>query len=211
MDWMGYLWVGNRSPVSGRLVKTFERSYIEDQSTWAEPMDPYFELTRDAYACDAIMREFGLVPGYGHIINGHTPVKTLKGESPLRAEGRLLVIDGGFLPGIPSQDRHRRLYAHLQLTRHASQGARSIQKRGGSADAQCRHPKRDHAGRCRLASHHGLRHDTVWRYASASTTCASCSKRTDPASYRSMRASKRTQSRQSAPRIAFGGYGGASV
>ena len=96
MDWMWYLWVGNRSPVSGRLVKTFERSYIEDQSTWAEPMDPYFELTRDAYACDAIMREFGLVPGYGHIINGHTPVKTLKGESPLRAEGRLLVIDGGF-------------------------------------------------------------------------------------------------------------------
>ena len=59
-------------------------------------MDPYFELTHDIYACDAIMREFGLMPGYGHIINGHTPVKTKKGEQPIRADGRLLVIDGGF-------------------------------------------------------------------------------------------------------------------
>ena len=93
---MWYLWVGHKSPASGRLVKTFERSYIADESTWAEPMDPYFELTREVPACDAIMREFGIVPGSGHIINGHTPVKTIKGESPIRADGRLLVIDGGF-------------------------------------------------------------------------------------------------------------------
>ena len=96
MDWMWYLWVGHRSPMSGRVVKTFERSYIEDKAAWEEPMDPYFTLTREAPACDAIMREFGLVPGCGHIINGHTPVKTIQGESPLRAEGRLVVIDGGF-------------------------------------------------------------------------------------------------------------------
>lgn len=96
LDWMWYLWVGHNSPASGRLVKTFERSYIADESTWAEPMDPYFELTREVPACDAIMREFGIVPGSGHIINGHTPVKTIKGESPIRADGRLLVIDGGF-------------------------------------------------------------------------------------------------------------------
>ena len=96
LDWMWYLWVGHKSPASGRLVKTFERSYIADESTWAEPMDPYFELTREVPACDAIMREFGIVPGSGHIINGHTPVKTIKGESPIRADGRLLVIDGGF-------------------------------------------------------------------------------------------------------------------
>ena len=96
MDWLWYLWIGHKSPVSGRLVKTFERSYIADRSTWEEPMDPYFELTHDVYACDAIMREFGLMPGSGHIINGHTPVKTIKGESPIRADGRLLVIDGGF-------------------------------------------------------------------------------------------------------------------
>lgn len=96
LDWMWYQWVGHKSPASGRLVKTFERSYIADESTWAEPMDPYFELTREVPACDAIMREFGIVPGSGHIINGHTPVKTIKGESPIRADGRLLVIDGGF-------------------------------------------------------------------------------------------------------------------
>ncbi|MBS7158416.1 MAG: fructose-1,6-bisphosphatase [Collinsella sp.] len=96
LDWMWYMWIGFKSPISGRVVKTFERSYIDDRSTWEEPMDPYFELTHDIYACDAIMREFGLMPGYGHIINGHTPVKTKKGEQPIRADGRLLVIDGGF-------------------------------------------------------------------------------------------------------------------
>ena len=96
LDWMWYLWIGFKSPVSGRLVKTFERSYISDKTTWQEPMDPYFTLTNDPVACDAIMREFHLIPAMGHIINGHTPVKTIDGEKPIRAEGRLLVIDGGF-------------------------------------------------------------------------------------------------------------------
>ena len=96
LDWMWYLWIGHKSPLSGRVVKTFERSYIEDKSTWEEPMDPYFTLTRDIPACDAVMREFSLMPGAGHIINGHTPVKTVDGEKPIRADGRLLVIDGGF-------------------------------------------------------------------------------------------------------------------
>ena len=79
LDWMWYLWIGFKSPMSGRLVKTFERSYLEDRTSWEEPMDPYFTL-----------------PGTGHIINGHTPVKTVAGEKPIRADGRLLVIDGGF-------------------------------------------------------------------------------------------------------------------
>ena len=96
LDWMWYLWVGFKSPASGRLVKTFERSYIEDQSTWKEPMDPYFTLTKEAGPCDTIMREFGVRPEGGHIVNGHTPVKTTKGEKPIRADGKLLVIDGGF-------------------------------------------------------------------------------------------------------------------
>lgn len=96
LDWMWYLWIGFKSPMSGRLVKTFERSYIEDRSSWEEPMDPYFTLTRKIPACDAIMREFRLLPGIGHIINGHTPVKAVAGEKPIRADGRLLVIDGGF-------------------------------------------------------------------------------------------------------------------
>ena len=100
LDWMWYLWIGFKSPASGRLVKTFERSYIDDPATWKEPMDPYFTLTHEAAACDAILREFGVVPDArrisGRIINGHTPVKTGKGEVPIRADGKLLVIDGGF-------------------------------------------------------------------------------------------------------------------
>ena len=97
LDWMWYLWIGFKSPASGRLVKTFERSYIEDTSTWKEPMDPYFTLTREAGPCDAILREFGIqATAQGHIINGHTPVKTKAGEEPVRADGKLLVIDGGF-------------------------------------------------------------------------------------------------------------------
>ena len=93
---MWYLWIGFKSPASGRLVKTFERAYIADKSTWKEPMDPYFTLTEEAGPCDTVLREFGIYPGGGHIINGHTPVKTLAGEQPVRADGKLLVIDGGF-------------------------------------------------------------------------------------------------------------------
>ena len=96
LDWLWYLWIGFRSPASGRYVKTFERSYIEDKSTWEEPMDPYFTLTHEPGACDTVMREFGVTPESGHIINGHTPVKTGSGEKPIRADGKLLVIDGGF-------------------------------------------------------------------------------------------------------------------
>lgn len=96
LDWLWYLWIGFRSPASGRHVKTFERSYIEDTSTWKEPMDPYFTLTHEVSACDAVMREFDIAPETGHIINGHTPVKTASGEKPIRADGKLLVIDGGF-------------------------------------------------------------------------------------------------------------------
>lgn len=96
LDWLWYLWIGFRSPASGRYVKTFERSYIEDQSTWREPMDPYFTLTHEVVACETVMREFGVNPEHGHIINGHTPVKTGNGEKPIRAQGKLLVIDGGF-------------------------------------------------------------------------------------------------------------------
>ena len=100
LDWMWYLWIGFKSPASGRLVRTFERAYIADKSTWQEPMDPYFTLTTAPSVCDDIMREFNVTPmacsPTGHIINGHTPVKTTKGEQPIRADGKLLVIDGGF-------------------------------------------------------------------------------------------------------------------
>lgn len=96
LDWMGYLWCGWQSTFAGRVVKTFERTYIEDKSTWVEPEDPYYALTRDgAAAAQAVLCEFGVDPACGRIVNGHTPVKLPKGESPVRAAGRRLVIDGG--------------------------------------------------------------------------------------------------------------------
>ena len=127
LDWLWYLWIGYRSPASGRYVKTFERSYLEDQATWAEPMDPYFTLTHEVSACDAILREFGVQPEHGHIINGHTPVKTKSGEKPIRAGGKLLVIDGGFCSAyhprtgiagytLISSSRGMRLKAHEAFT-----------------------------------------------------------------------------------------------
>lgn len=96
LDWMWYLWNGSKSPASGRIMKTFERCFVADNRTWHEPMDPYFALTHEEDACNAVLAEFGMPALTGHIVNGHTPVKTTKGEVPIRANGKLLVIDGGF-------------------------------------------------------------------------------------------------------------------
>ena len=96
LDFMYFLWCGLLAPTSGRSFTTFERSFIADESTWEEPSDPYFRLIKEEHTCEKILEEFDLDPKRGHIINGHVPVKVKKGESPLRAGGRALVIDGGF-------------------------------------------------------------------------------------------------------------------
>ena len=96
LDMMWYLWCGNDSPFSGRVFHTFERAVVDDKSTWEEPKNPYFRFWDDENAARMILREFGLDPDSGHIINGHTPVKVKKGESPVKANGKLFVIDGGF-------------------------------------------------------------------------------------------------------------------
>lgn len=96
LDMMWYLWCGNDSPFSGRVFHTFERAMVADESTWAEPRNPYFRYWDDEGTARMILAEFGLDPDTGHIINGHTPVKAKKGESPVKAGGRLFVIDGGF-------------------------------------------------------------------------------------------------------------------
>ncbi len=96
LDMMWYLWCGNDSPFSGRVFHTFERAVVDDQSTWAEPKNPYFSFWEDEKAVEMILTEFGLDPERGHIINGHTPVKAKKGESPVKAGGKLFIIDGGF-------------------------------------------------------------------------------------------------------------------
>ncbi len=96
LDLMYYLWCGPLSPLSGRVMKTFERTFVADKSTWKEPRDPYWELTRSPSVCKQVLRELGGDPEHGHIVNGHTPVKASSGESPVRSGGKVIVIDGGF-------------------------------------------------------------------------------------------------------------------
>ena len=95
-DFMWYLWCGRKSPLSGRNIKTFERTYVLDENTWCEQSNPYYKFYHEEKICNMILHEFGLYSERSHIINGHTPVRTSKGEHPVRAEGKLLVIDGGF-------------------------------------------------------------------------------------------------------------------
>lgn len=94
---MGYLWTGQHSTFMGRIVTTFERTYIADKSTWEEPQDPYYSVTAEIpEACGSVLREFGLDPEHAVILNGHTPVKLPKGQQPVRGGGRRYVLDGGF-------------------------------------------------------------------------------------------------------------------
>ena len=96
LDFMWYLWCGRRSPLCGRNIKSFERTYIADPSVWHEQSDPYYKYYKTEKTCNMILREFGLYSPISHIINGHTPVRTGEGELPVRANGKLIVIDGGF-------------------------------------------------------------------------------------------------------------------
>jgi fructose-1,6-bisphosphatase-3 len=96
-DIMWYLWLGPKSPLFGKAkMTTFERYFIEDKATHSESKNPYYEQINDEKVCHMILKEFGLDSTKSHIVNGHVPVITKKGESPIKANGKLLVIDGGF-------------------------------------------------------------------------------------------------------------------
>lgn len=96
-DLMWYLWCGPKSPLFGKeKAATFERYFVVDKETHKENKNPYFTLIEDEEICNKILREFGLEGKNSHIINGHIPVKEKDGESPIKANGKLLVIDGGF-------------------------------------------------------------------------------------------------------------------
>ncbi len=97
LDYMWYLWCGPCSPLYNKdKMTTFERYFINDKQLIKEAKGAYYELANTYETCCNILREFGLDPAEAHIINGHIPVRTLEGESPLRANGLRLVIDGGF-------------------------------------------------------------------------------------------------------------------
>lgn len=97
MDITWYLWCGVDSPLFGKKkMTTFERYFIEEKATHKEESNPYYELRNREDICNKILAGFGLDPENSHIINGHVPVKVVKGESPIKANGKLFVIDGGF-------------------------------------------------------------------------------------------------------------------
>lgn len=97
LDLMWYLWCGSDSPLFGKdKMTTFERYFIADKKTHKEKKDPYFEYRNSVKVCKMILEDFGLNSETSHIINGHVPVKASNGESPVKADGKLYVIDGGF-------------------------------------------------------------------------------------------------------------------
>ncbi len=104
-DFLWYLWCGIGSPVYGKNKMTsFERYFITEEETWEEIKDPYYHHVEKVSVCCKILREFGISPdSFSHIINGHVPVKIKKGESPIKAGGKLLVIDGGLSKAYQSQ------------------------------------------------------------------------------------------------------------
>jgi fructose-1,6-bisphosphatase-3 len=96
VDFMWYLWCGAKSPVFGKdRMTTFENYFVEDKTTHKEKFNPYYKLSQNEEVCNRILEEFGLPAEGSHIINGHVPVKIKDGETPVKANGKLYVIDGG--------------------------------------------------------------------------------------------------------------------
>lgn len=95
-DLMWYLWLGSKSPLFGKdQMTTFERCFVADKKTHKEHTVPYYKLINRKDICEKILAEFGLDPKNSHILNGHVPVKIKDGESPVKGEGKLFIIDGG--------------------------------------------------------------------------------------------------------------------
>lgn len=96
-DFVWYLWTGEKSSLFGKkTMSTFERYFIEDHTAHIEEKNPYYYLRDNEQVCRTILTTFGLDADKGHIINGHTPVKEIDGENPVKANGKMIVIDGGF-------------------------------------------------------------------------------------------------------------------
>lgn len=97
LDFVWYLWCGRCSPLFGReKMTTFERLYVDDARYHKETRNAYYRYYNDAGFCARVLSDFGIEGRYSHIVNGHVPVKRKDGESPVKAGGRLVVIDGGF-------------------------------------------------------------------------------------------------------------------
>ena len=104
IDYLWYLWCGKDAPTFDKdRMATFERYFLKDKSIMKETKGSYYTLRNEDSTVDLLLKEFGVEGDHRHIINGHIPVKTLKGENPMKAGGRLIVIDGGFSKPYQSQ------------------------------------------------------------------------------------------------------------
>ena len=125
VDLMWYLWCGPNSPLFGKdKIATFEHLVAADKKYSIEKHNPYYQFIESEDMVDKILNEFGLEADGAHIINGHVPVKVKKGESPVKAGGKLFVIDGGLSKAYQKQtgiagytlifnSRHLALAAHM--------------------------------------------------------------------------------------------------
>lgn len=96
-DILWFIWENQNSPVFGKAkMTTFERYFIADKTTHEEPKNPYYRLLEKEEVVNRILEEFGLDTAEAHIINGHIPIEAKRGESPVKCNGKLLIIDGGF-------------------------------------------------------------------------------------------------------------------
>ncbi len=96
-DYYWYLWCGPDSPLFDKAkMATFERYFLTDKEIRAEEKGAYYRLRNSAEVCRMLLDEFGAHGPHPHIINGHVPVKASKGETPIKADGLMMVIDGGF-------------------------------------------------------------------------------------------------------------------
>ena len=96
-DIMWYIWTAPYSPLYGRKkMATFERYFLAEEDMKVEVKNCYYELINKPEIADKILSEFGLSGDRAHIINGHVPVHRMKGESPVKCNGKVIVIDGGF-------------------------------------------------------------------------------------------------------------------
>ena len=99
-DLLWYLWCGPKSPLFGKdKITTFEQYFIDEPKLHIEKKNPYYANVEKRDICIKILKEFGLSPAMSHIINGHVPVEIRKGQSPIKAGGKLFVIDGGLSKG----------------------------------------------------------------------------------------------------------------
>ena len=103
-DMAWYLWAGPDSPIFGKdKMATFERYFLEDKAVQKETMNAYYQYRDDPATAALILKEFGLEAKDAIIMNGHVPVQVKKGESPIKADGKLVVIDGGFAKAYQGQ------------------------------------------------------------------------------------------------------------